>query len=50
MTSLKSVALAATCALILLTRGAALAKSGGASTKPKPTYYLSLGDSLAAGA
>ncbi len=50
MTSLKSVALAASCALILLTPGAALAKSAGASTKPKPTYYLSLGDSLAAGA
>ena len=50
MTGLKSVALAATCALIWLTPGAALAKSRGAPTAPKPTYYLSLGDSLAAGA
>jgi lysophospholipase L1-like esterase len=50
LTSLKSLAFAAACAAICLAPGTALAKSSRRADKTKPSYYLALGDSLAAGA
>lgn len=50
LTSLKFSALAVACAVLCLIPASALARSAGGSTTSAPSYYLALGDSLAAGA